>query len=217
MWLSLFLCNETGLSWYFYSETPDLGSITVQMAESHAGPPDGEIVNQVLKGDKEAYAVLVVRWQHLLYRLAVRMLGDTHMAEEAVQRAFITGYEKLERLNRPEAFGSWVAGITRNLCRNVLRDRTKQPVSLDSLAEAGTLPTNPGDPGSATTELIAAVRRLIPRLSEKDREILELRYTQGYSCRKVAEVLDLSPSAAASRLHQARKRLLRMLNREGWK
>jgi len=189
----------------------------VKVAESHNDPPDGEMVEKVLKGDKEAYAVLVVRWQHLLYRLAVRMLGDTHMAEETVQRAFITGYEKLERLNRPEAFGSWVAGITRNLCRNVVRDRAKQPVSLDSLAEAGTLPTNPGDPGSATAELIAAVRRLIPQLPEKHREILELRYTEGYSCRQVAELLDLSPSAATSRLHQARKRLLKMLNREGWR
>lgn len=177
---------------------------------------DQEIITRVLNGDKELYGILIERYQHLAYRLVLQMMGDADVAEDTVQEAFVTGYENLERLKNPASFGSWIAGITKNVCRNLLRDRKKTPLSLDYLAEIGIEPRDSGNSSRYDKELIATIRKLIPRLPPKYREIVELRYTQEYSCQKIADFLNLTRSAVLSRLFYARKRLLKMLRKEGW-
>lgn len=171
----------------------------------------------VLDGNKEAYGFLIERYQHLAYRLALQKIGDLDMAEDAVQQSFITGYETLERLRNPASFASWIAGITKNVCKNLLRDRKNASVSLDYLADVGIEPGDSGNSSSYDREIISAVRNFIPRLPDKYREIIELRYNEGYSCEKIADFLNLSRSAVLSRLFYARKRLLKMLRKEGWK
>ena len=178
---------------------------------------DCEIVQQVLEGEKESFGVLVKRYQNLCCRLAGSMLGDFHNAEDVVQEAFIIAYENLERLSNPAGFAAWVAGITKNLCRNFLRDRKKEPVSVEDLANYGDEPSGSGDATAFRRELTQAVQRLMARLPEKYRHVLQLRYTEGYSCQKLADFLGLSRTATISRLFYARKRLTKMLQKEGWK
>ena len=190
--------------------------IQVDSAQSQDPLSDREVVRQVLDGSKESYGILIERYQNLAYRLALRMLGDLDMSQDAVQEAFIIGYQNLERLENPGAFSSWIAGITKNTCRSILRDWKKHPVSLEYLAEIGIEPGDSGNPSSYDKELIEAVRRLLPTLPEKYREVVELRYTEGHSCQKIADFLSLSKSAVVSRLYYARKRLLKMLRKEGW-
>jgi RNA polymerase sigma-70 factor (ECF subfamily) len=186
-------------------------------AQSQNSVSDEKIISRVLDGDKESYGILIERYQHLAYRLALQIMGDYDMADDAVQQTFVTAYENLERLKNHGSFASWIAGITKNVCRNLLRDRQKPLVALDYLAEIGIEPSDSGNSSTYGNEMIGAIRNFIPRLPEKYREIIELRYNEDYSCQKIADFLNLSRSAVLSRLFYARKRLLKMLRKEGWK
>ena len=184
-------------------------------AQSRNSLSDEQIVDQVVGGEKEAYGILLDRYQHLVCRLALTMLGSSDMVEDVVQESFLIGYENLERLRNPASFASWIAGITRNICRNLMRERKKTPVSLDYLSDIGIEPSDSGNSPYYDKELVVAVRKLIPRLPDRYRVLIELRYTEGFSCQKIADFLNLSKSAVITRLHRARKQLLRLLETEG--
>jgi RNA polymerase sigma factor (sigma-70 family) len=177
--------------------------------------PDKEIIAAVLDGDKESYGILVDRYENLVFRLALRRLGDADMAEDIAQEAFLQGYQHLERLKNPASFASWISVITRNLCANIVRDRKLSTVSLEYLAETGIDPADEAKTPEYDKEMILAIRKLISKLPEKYREVVELRYAEEYSCNKIASFLDISVSAVLSRLFYARKRLLKMLKEEG--
>ena len=175
---------------------------------------DEAVVHRVLKGDKDEYAILVKRYHNLAFALSLRYVKDPECADEMVQETFVRAYENLDRLRKPGNFSSWIAGITRNVCRSHLRKNRKKVLSLDYLAELGIEPTNSGNPDYFDKELIRALRNLFPRLPDKYREILHLKYTGNHSCREIAEFLNLSQSAVLSRLFYARKKLLKMLRKE---
>jgi len=185
------------------------------MAQQPKEATDEDLVKQVLDGDKESYGILINRYRNLAFRMSLQKLDNLEMAKDAVQDTFIAAYENLDRLRNPSSFGSWIAGITKNICGTILREMGKQPVSLDYLADIGVEPIDSGD-SSFDKEILEAVRKCIPRLSQKHRDIIELRYTEGYSCKKIASFLSLSESAVKSRLFHARKRLLKCLHKEGW-
>jgi RNA polymerase sigma factor (sigma-70 family) len=179
-------------------------------------PTDKEIVEKVLRGDKDSYRILVDRYKNLAYRLAAGLLGDCTLAEDAVQEAFIIGYQSLERLRNRYSFGSWIAGIATNICRNMLRERKHGTVSLDYLAEMGIEPTYSPSNSLADKESISAIRKVMLRIPKIYREVLELCYTEGYSSKKIAGFLNISESAVYVRLHRARKCVLRILKKKGW-
>jgi len=185
------------------------------LAQSQEILKDEEIVQKVLKGDKEAFGVLFDRYYHLVYRIALMKLGDCDMAQDAAQEAFLKGYNHLDRLREPSSFASWMAGITKNLCRNLRRNMGRKPVSLDYLAEVGIELPDPGHPVVFSPEQVSSLKRILPTLPEKYREILELRYTEQYSCKKIASFLSLSESAVKSRLFYSRKIILKKLKKEG--
>src|SRR6202522_3247403 len=72
---------------------------------------DHAAIQAVLAGDKEAYAVLVVRHSARLFRVAFRITGNEADAEEVVQEAFLRGYQKLESFQSRSNFGTWIYRI----------------------------------------------------------------------------------------------------------
>jgi len=81
---------------------------------------DGELVRAVRGGDREAYSVLVARYQERLFRRALGMVGDPDLAADMVQDAFVRGYTSLARAD-PDRFAAWLHRILRNLCLDELR------------------------------------------------------------------------------------------------
>jgi len=179
-------------------------------------PTDKEVVEKVLRGDKDSYRILVDRYKHLAYRVAARLLGDCTLAEDVVQETFIVGYQSLERLRNPGSFASWIAAIAGNICRNILREKKHSPISLDYLAEMGIEPAHSNNSSLADRELISTIRKVIPKIPKPHREVLELRYTEGYSSRKIADFLNVSENTVNVRLHRARKYVLKILKKKGW-
>ena len=87
---------------------------------------DAVAVEQTLAGDREAFRILVERHSRNVYRLAYRMTGNQHDAEEVVQEAFLRAYQKLSQFAARANFGTWVYRIAANYAIDRMRQRKSE-------------------------------------------------------------------------------------------
>ena len=104
-----------------------------------AGPSDEEVIGAIRAGDRNAFRVLVERYQARAHRLALRILRDEDAARDAVQDAFVKAYNNLGKFEQRSAFFTWLYRLVKNQCLDMLRrDRSDRVVDWEegSLAEA---------------------------------------------------------------------------------
>ena len=166
-----------------------------------------EIIKQIQRGDKNAFRVLVEKYQQTAFRLAFRMLGDEDEARDVVQDSFIRIWEKFDTYNEKEKFTSWMYRIISNRAIDSLRDiRRRAGISLAKL-NPGKLET--GESGAdirmenqEAGELIRLITRGLP---EKQQLVFSLRDLQGLSSQEVQEISGMTETAIKSNLYHARK------------
>src|SRR6516165_7958104 len=90
------------------------------------GMSDASAVERTLAGERDVYRVLVERHSQNVYRLAYRMTGNSHDAEEIVQEAFLRGYRKLAQFAGNANFGTWVYRIAANYAIDRMRQRKSE-------------------------------------------------------------------------------------------
>ena len=168
---------------------------------------DTELVQAVLDGEKQAFAVLVKRYERPVRAVALDVLGDYHSAADVSQEAFVCAYEKLAGLRKPEAFGAWLMKIAHRCALDSARQKLKEP-RLERKAD--TFVENPdGQLDEEKQRLLAAVVKL-PR-SEK--QVIMLRYLGDNSVKDVADIVGRSVGTVTKQLSRAHKRLRKMLER----
>ena len=168
---------------------------------------DTELVQAVLDGEKQAFAVLVKRYERPVRAVALDVLGDYHSAADVSQEAFVCAYEKLAGLRKPEAFGHWLMKIAYRYALDSARQKLKEP-RLERKAD--TFVENPdGQLDEEKQRLLAAVVKL-PR-SEK--QVIMLRYLGDNSVKDVADIVGRSVGTVTKQLSRAHKRLRKMLER----
>ena len=138
------------------------------------------------------------------YRLAVGILGDAALAEDAVQEACVHAWRKLSTVRDRTALRSWFLTIVANQCRSMRRRRWWSVLRLSDVE------TEP--PGSAPGAEERAVRAIdldrgLRRLGTQDRLALYLRFYEDMSYEEVAQVMGVTLPAARSRIHRATRRL----------
>jgi RNA polymerase sigma factor (sigma-70 family) len=135
--------------------------------------------------------------------LAVRILDDRHLAEDAVQEAFLTAITRLEDLRAPAAFPGWLRQIVRT---HATRARRRLDASNRPCARAVEPQPSPAH-RAETEELMRLVRSALVSLPERLRETAELFYLNELDHHRVADVLDVPSGTVKRRLHDARRRL----------
>src|SRR5262245_42876926 len=107
---------------------------TESSSRDPASPTDGQLVAQVLEGQRIAFDVLIQRYQRQAVAVSYRLLGNTQDAMEVTQDAFLKAFTSLATLQKPEAFGGWLMRIVSNLSLNYRRGRkTRSQLPLDDL------------------------------------------------------------------------------------
>src|SRR5690349_24884203 len=97
-------------------------------------PSDGQLVQQVLAGQRKGFDELVTRYQRQAVAVSYRLLGNTQDTMEVTQDAFLKAFTSLDSLQKPEAFGGWLMRIVSNLSLNYRRGRkTRSQLPLDDL------------------------------------------------------------------------------------
>jgi len=148
--------------------------------------------------------------QRVVYQIAYSVLGNAADAEEIAQDAFVRAHAKLSALREPEKFRVWVSQICRRLALNRLRadSRARRRERLVSVPEVA------ADSATIAQDNAFALRvRLeISRLPEKLRTVMLLCAIEGLDHAAVAHILGIPDGTVRSRLHLARKRLLKVLD-----
>ena len=160
---------------------------------------DGEVVNAVLGGDRKAFAILVKRYERSVRVIGMCVLRDRHLAQDAAQEAFVKAYEKLGSLRKAHSFGSWLMKISRRCALDIVAQRRERALPEGDFVE--TEPTGLLDDEKA--RLLAAVMRL----RESERQVVMLRYFDGYSVKEVAGITGRSVGTVTKQLSRAHRRL----------
>jgi RNA polymerase sigma-70 factor (ECF subfamily) len=148
--------------------------------------------------------------QRVVYQVAFGVLRDRADAEEITQEAFLRAYRKLSRLPESQKFRAWVVRVSFRLALNRRRDMARARSRDTSWLEASA--PSPGDVETivAEREFQQRLQQEIDRLPEKLRTVVLLSAVQELSACDIAETLGIPEGTVRSRLHSARKELLKV-------
>jgi RNA polymerase sigma factor (sigma-70 family) len=187
--------------------TPPADDKVTTMSESS----DIALVAAARRGDKVAFSELIQQHRSLLLCLCRRSLRDAELAEDATQEAVLIALTNLDRLQRADRFGPWLAGIGLNVCRRWLREQAV--VSLSWEAMQGGRADDWPSPGPGPEERAEAadeariVHAAIRDLPPGRREAVALYYLADLTQREIAARVDTSLGAVKVRLHEGRAQL----------
>jgi RNA polymerase sigma-70 factor (ECF subfamily) len=199
-----------------------------EMAEAltgnHAGGiSDAAAVERTLAGEREAYRVLVERHSAYVYRVAYRMTGNSHDAEEVVQEAFLRAYQKLQQFAGNANFGTWVYRIAANYAIDRLRQKkneesrrevsTRKPESgteADPLSQIRDQAPNP-ERLAGSAQLATKLQQALQALTPAERTAIVMRHWDGCGIDEIAEVLKSNNSATKNTVFRAVQKLRQAL------
>lgn len=176
---------------------------------------DDTYARRVQDGDREAFEVLVERYEGMVFDLTHQYADQPEEAEDLAQDVFLKAYRRIENLREPDQFASWLYGIALNQCRdyakNVRRDtypfshagREDGPVRDDA--------TVAQDEQLAANEHGARLWDALGELSPTYATPFLLKYRDGLTYKAMSKRLDVSVSALKVRVHRARKKLRTLL------
>jgi RNA polymerase sigma-70 factor (ECF subfamily) len=162
---------------------------------------DAMLVARVLEGDVAAFTEIVDRHYRDCSRFAVRMLGDRHDAEDAIQDTFLSAYAALGRYREQQTFRAWLFRILINRCRSIARQRRRRQfrfVAEGAVPEAAGAEGPQGDPG-----LRDALQGALDALDPKLREAFLLKYGEGLEYREMSALTGVGISALKMRVKRA--------------
>jgi len=174
------------------------------------GSSDGVIVSRVLRGDVDAYGVLVGRYRDRYARYAFHMLGNREDAEEALQDAFTRAYRSLSRCEEPERFGAWLFRILVNRCRTLgaRRGRRARTFVVDEGAILDAAEEHPADRAAWREE----IDRALQQLRAEQREAFLLKYVEDMGYDEMSQQTGVGVSALKMRVMRACDRLRELLS-----
>jgi RNA polymerase sigma-70 factor (ECF subfamily) len=175
--------------------------------------PDREVVARVAGGERDAFRLLVRRYQDMLFRHALRMTGEHDVAADLVQASFVKAYTNLARCRDPERFGAWLYRILANACKDHLKSKRRKDVSIDDqthIADLGVSPAADLERAQLRTQL----NRAVAALPDSLREAFIMKHVEGRSYEEMAELLETSVPALKMRVHRAREALKEHLERQ---
>src|ERR1700691_2287450 len=177
----------------------------MRMKESTGSPREGdaEAIELTLAGDPDAYRVLVERHSVSVFRLAYRLTGNRHDAEEVVQEAFLRAYQKLEQFEARANFGTWVYRIAANHSIDRMRQKRTMELVADHAPSPERLAQN--------TELKGQIERAMDTLSQAERTAFVMRHWEGCGIEEIAEALNSSASATKNTVFRAVQKLRNLL------
>lgn len=177
----------------------------------HAELTDGDLIERVGNGDRDAFEELYRRYTRPVLGLALRRLGDRGRAEDALQEAFAAIWRSASSYDPARGpGGAWLYTIARNAIVDGVRRRPEPP--MDAPEEAS--PEGGPDERAEASWLTWRVHRAIEQLPEHERPVIELAYWGGLSQSEVSAFLAVPLGTVKTRTRSALARLADLLEEE---
>ncbi len=175
-------------------------------------PTDAQLVRRVQKGEKGAFDLLVLKYQHKIVNLVMRYVRDPDQALDISQEAFLKAYRALPRFRGESAFYTWLYRIAVNTAKNYLAAQRRRPMDVEldlqdpeqyelhvKLRE-----TDTPEGMTLSQELHETVARAIDGLPDDLRTAIILRELDGMSYEEIAQTMDCPVGTVRSRIFRAR-------------
>lgn len=173
---------------------------------------DAELVRDCLRGDAQAFGVLVERYQKAIFNAAIRMVSDFEEARDISQNVFLKAYENLPSYNPRYKFYSWIYRIAVNESINHLHKRAR--VEPMGVVEPESRHRGP-DQTFSDGELEKVVQEALMTLKTEYRSVVVLRHFLECSYEEMSDILQVPEKTIKSRLFSARQALKDVLFRKG--
>ena len=176
---------------------------------------DARWIDQVQKGNREAFQYLVEKYQARAFSLAFDILRSQADAEDVVQESFVKAFLSLNEFRGEASFYTWFYRIVYNMSldyrRKLVRRSNNHTKPLNEEAEEVEF-SSPGPQEIALSkERFQELKQALAELSEEHRTVITLREIDGLSYDEIARVVGISKGTVMSRLHYARRRIQRAL------
>ena len=172
---------------------------------------DNTLIHRAQTGDEGAFTDLMREYYPFVYAVVIRIVNNSHDAEEVVQDAFFNAYRGLTQLEDTTKFKSWLGEIAQNCARNWLRKQKGDTVSIDEVSEQILQTEDSSDERLIRQEQRELIRRTMDTLPQKDREIAHAYYLDGASYDELISAHGLSYNAIAFRLSRAKRQISKRL------
>jgi len=181
---------------------------------------DAALVARACRGDADAFHALFEQYQGIVYRIALRMVGNSEDAADLTQDTFIRAYRQLSSLRDAAFFGRWIRMIVTNICRDHLKRARPTIYSLDApppgehdLTEWELpSPTENGEQLAMTEALKTALAHALAALSPDHRAVMILHHLEGLPVEEIALTMTVPVGTVKSRLARARADLRKRLD-----
>lgn len=165
---------------------------------------DIEVVEKVKSGDKKSFSILVRRHQKSLFRMSMRFVKDSDVAEDVVQESFIKAYERLASFEARSSFRSWLFQIAINTAKNKLRDTKRNTTDIDDVPLAVAARAESNLIHVAVSDLI---QTHVDALPFKQKTALTLRIYEDLSFKEIADIMECPYDTAKANYRHALMKL----------
>jgi RNA polymerase sigma-70 factor (ECF subfamily) len=179
-------------------------------------------VERARRGDRDAFDRIVERHQRRIYALAYHMLADRDEAADVAQDCFVNAYRAIGRTRGELRLEAWLCRIAANRCLDLLRRRRIRWQPWDGARHDQLLPARAEDDPARAAERAEAraeageeARRILARMTPRNRLALLLREREGLDYAAIAAVMGLSRPAVKATLWRAREEFRRLRAAEG--
>lgn len=195
------------------TRNPEHSQIDAELAHLDNAGSDARLVEEVRRGNGEAFGHLVRRYELRLLSVISRFVKDRELARDFAQETFLRAYQRLDQFDPSRRFGPWLFRIGVNLTLDHLR-RKKRHIWGILFSESGLeKPPDPGivDPRQAS-DLQQEVQQVLQSIPEKYRTVLILRDLENFSTSEIAAIVSRREATIRWRLAEARQRFQQIWN-----
>lgn len=174
---------------------------------------DQAYIDLVIKGDTNAFAVLVDRYKDMVFTLSLKMVKNREEAEEIAQDSFIKAFRSLNKFKGDSKFSTWLFKVTYNSCLDRLKKlkRVNPLVAIDEYTEKEVVELSDILDSIEDSERKKMIQVCLDRLPHEDSFLLTLYYFEEQSLKEIAKIMGINDNHVKIKLHRSRKKLAGIL------
>ena len=166
-------------------------------------------INNVLKGETDAFTFLIEKYKNMVYSIAIKIVKSKEDAEEIAQDSFLKAFQKLDTFKGDSKFSTWLYTIAYRNAISLVRKRKIETTSIDAfvIENHSTDVEFPSQKAIKNKEQQYYINKAINGLPETDRLLITLYYLHECSVEEIEKITSLKQSNIKVKLFRARKKL----------
>ena len=186
------------------------------MIKKNKNNVDADLVIAYQSGNKKALTLLVKRWHLQFCKFAFWYVKDASIAKDIAQESWAVIYSKLDTLQHPEKFKSWAISIVNRKAIDFIRATGRELNKLHVFYDEKSKTTVSAEDKEGQDKMKKSLKDALGKLPKHQKIVIDLFYTQAYTLKEIAHLLEISVGTAKSRLFHAREKLKSKLKNKNY-